>query len=552
MLYLFQIYNLQDSFLSKEIKYSVALKDFRTDMLIISKKNLLQKSPELRHSVVSLTEEFSRTFQPPFKEDFQNQDLPIHISPENLLFMEVFDLAITVPENHEDCLNLMEFAFAQSKIDPNSDYLTFCNRFRIVYNEVASNYKIPAKSVLTSSFFTLDVHSYKKTEEFYDILQNSFGQFMKLLESSNEGCLDWNHDSHKQLLQLNDICEEHTGFQRKNFLLKLFTYLKAFANILYIERDNSAIVSQGRRVPFFGILNHNRALILGKLLFEIKMNPSEYEEYFSNMKLDLMYHIFGNCFPTINLHKQDKLPNDEMYPDNKLYVPDEMMVNYMQKRNWLLAFILNEMYNIGASIVGASEIRIQYLMNYIQLQRIQCLKVVFDSEIITALQNEFNEEKLVNFVRRQIVPEDNVSTPNEGHSDVEAAEEIVEENSKATDWRGLYDILNSLPQNQKDKQEYVALRDFILQGMIKEHCEYNCYKYVYWISDRQLRVETILHCFKYWPLTFCMQAIQAELTSFEPLQENVKETLEQWLKKLEFYKSVSNFTIAFLSNFRFF
>lgn len=472
------------------------------------------------------------------------------LQARNNAFMDIFDIAITQPKNFDDCKALIDVAFEESgfKESNYSTYLQFCLTINSILNELGGKYKCSAVNILNSSRIKLDFQASKNEEELYQCLKELFELFNEQIAAQAEGSVDPQHVSHKSYIKLNDICERLAFCCAENksvtsYLQRLYSYLRAFSRVLYVEGDNSEVLSLGKNVSYFEILNFNRAELMGKLLFERKLNPTNYEQHFSNMKLSLLYHIVGNCFPTINLHQED-ISTDEMYPENRLFVPDENIIDYIQKRNWLLAYILNEMYNVCASTIDVNEIRIQNFVNYMQLPRIQQLKILFnDSELIASLQNEINTEKTMAFITNMI-KKDAIrirhSSTSSGSS-TESGEEMFEEHLKTTDWKLLYDIIESIPENQLRKtNEYSVLQDLILENIVAEQWITGFYEYVRKISNRTLRIETTLHNFKYWPLNFCIDIISAELSNLTASDFEAKTELEIWLKRLQLYENVSH------------
>lgn len=531
------MYQLHDSHLNKEIKYALALDDLKQRLSTNDPDSPTQKSSD----VIFPIKEFFKVRQPPVEdaEFLGSHELLQHLTAASSKFMEIFDLAVTQSRDSQECMVLMEHAFEKVANFRGSSYADFCLKLKDLYKEICSSRELTIAEVLTSSSIKLDKNLYKRDEDFYRNLQKLYSNLKEQLETSEEGFLDHNHRIHKKFLDINELCNEYTSkTHTTNYLLKLYEYLQSFSKILYVTNDNSSIVSKNKHVSYFEILKYNRALLMGNLLFTNRLNPADFEELFTELKLDFMYHIAGNCFPTINLHKQENVADEEMYVENQLFVPDEKMINYIQKRHWLLAFILNEMYNIEASIIDASEMRMQYFMNYIKLPRIQRLKVIFESEMVTALQNEFSPEKIVAYINRLVGNQEDWSKNYAITNEVEPGEEVLEENSKATNWKELYEIMNSLPESAQKKPEYEKLKDIILQNLVSEQYEENYFKYVKYISNRQLRMNTILHYFMCWPLQFCIDTIKDELSSFESLKPEEKEELETWLGRLEFYQMV--------------
>lgn len=557
-----QIFNLHGTFLARETKYTMQLQEFRDKLKILFRKNQIERekgSVSCYKVLRNIVKDFFVSNKPPICEETASlfeqkmKDFPYlsQLQMRNNAFIDIFDIAITQPKNVEDCKTLVDLAFEQNLLKESnfSTYLQFCLTMQSIFNEFVGKYKSSMSDILNVSTLKLDFQASKNEEEIRHSLKTLFELFKEQLDFEENGSLDPQHISHKTYLKLNDVCDRLAFCCAENksvtpYLQQLYCYLKTFSKVLYVEGDNSEILSLGRKVSYFEILKFNRAELMGKLLFELKLNPSNYEQHFSNMKLSLLYHIVGNCFPTINLHQEDNLSTEEMYPENRLFVPDENIIDYIQRRNWLLAYILNEMYNVCASTIDVHEIRIQNFVNYMQLPRIQQLKVLFDgSELIAALQNEINPEKTMTFVNNLVLKKEDIQLTGStsSGSNTDAAEEMLEENLKTTDWKLLYDIVKSIPESQLRKNgEFLALKDVILENLTTEQWEACYYQYVKKIQDHSLRIETILHNFKYWPLKFCIDVILAELSNFAAPDFEAKEELEIWLKRLQLYENVSH------------
>lgn len=556
-----QIFKLHGSSLAEEAMYAMQLEEFRTELKTVFKRNEIERQSGKvlsKDTLVHAFENYFRTNKLPANKEIESvleeivNRLPYlaELQIKNHTFMDTFDIAITQPKDFEDCKVLIDLAYEKTLYKENSfsTYSQFCHNIRNIFNELGLKHQMSAASILNTSLLKLDFQVAKNEEEIRLTLNTLYQQFEEQVDSEEKGNLDPHHVSHSTYLKLNDTCDRLAFCYVENkgvtsYLQRLYIYLKAFSKVFYAEGDNSQILSQGKSVSYFEILKFNRAELMGKLLFEMKLNPSNYEQYFSKLKLSLLYHIVGNCFPTINLHQEDNVPTEEMYPENRLFVPDENLIDYIQRRNWLLAYILNEMYNIRASTIDVHELRIQNFVNYMQLPRIQQLKVLFNgSELIAALQNEINPEKTIGFLNKMMLKKQNdqmTDSSTSSGSNVEPGEEMLEENLKTTDWKLLYDILESIPENQLRKSsDYLVLKDLILENIVTEQWEAGYYKYVRKISNRTLRVEMTLQNFKYWPLSFCIDVISAELSHLDNPHLEVREELEIWLKRLEIYEKV--------------
>lgn len=525
---------MEDTYLAKEIEYSALLTD-------------LYKKKQSHETVL----QFFQKEAPLYETNNESELIPLCFQKENNRFMSMFDFAVTQCGCYEDSEILLNEAFKYCNFKQETDYGVFCMKFKTVFDYVGKKYNKSARDVLVSSNFQLDIDEYKKEEELFEQLEYLYKKFGDELNTSENGCLNSNHKAHATYAKLQEICSSENN---RSYLNRLFTYLKAFSKVLYIQQNNSSIVAQNKNTSFFEMLKYNRALLVGKLLFENNLDPADFEETFVKLKLDLLYHIAGNCFPTINLHKQEIVSSEELYPENRLYVPTDSIMIYVQKRNWLLAYILSEIYNVQTINIDLNRMRIRHFENYIKSSRIQHLRVLFDgSEIITALQNEVDSDKLISFIQKRMESDTaNMTSSYSSEDSVENAEEMSEEHLKAIDWKYLFDIVDSIPENEFRKSEdYINLRDLIIKSMVSELYEFNYQEYVQYISNARLRIETILGSFETWPVDFCIRILKKETSSLQQTDRFEQKILKSWIEKLELYKLVCYLNTNFFQYFLF-
>lgn len=502
--------------------------------------------------------EFFQNSAPVYEESSEKDLIPACLQKENQRFMNLFDFAITQCSTYEDSKALLDEAFKHWTCeDDDVHYAKFCNKFKALFYCIGEKKNISARNVLLSSNFTLDKDQYQKDDDFFEQLATLYHKFEDDLTADANGAMNSIHESHSSFAKLRELCERSVEVplvsESRSYLGRLFTYLKAFSKVLYIQQNNSGIVSKGRNCSFFEILQHNRALVVGKLLFENNLDPADFEEAFAKLKLDLLYHIAGNCFPTINLHKQEVVSSEELYPENRLYVPTSSIMTYVQKRHWLLAYILSEMYKVHALNVDVNRSRIRHFANHMGLPRIQHLKVLFEgSELITALQNEIDADKLTAYIQKRMESDAaELASSCSSEESVESAQEMSEEHLRAVDWKYLFDIVDSIPEYQMRRSEdYQNLRDLILKSMVSELYEFNYYEYVQHISNGRLRIETILGSFDTWPVDFCIKLLTSELSRLEGSSFE-RKVLAGWIEKLELYKLVGCFSNRYVWMFVF-
>lgn len=539
---LFQIFDLRDSDLAHEVDYAETFLKFKK---FLRKNGKSKKS--IDQTLVTFLEAIPHTNTENEKKIqtlVEKNAYVTHFRGEHDFFMNIFDFALTGTKTWEESEILLNQAQEKFNFDESisSNYLNFYKRITQVGHEIGPKDNVSLPEILISPKYPLDVKSHKTKEEFWKNLAQLYDEFNNQNRSNEPGIFNKNHPNHKTLLKMNDLCQkyfEETCGNKENtqYLLRVFNYLKAFSKILYIEQNSSDIISKGKNSSFFDILNFNRSELTGKILFERHLDPTEFEKYFGKLKLDFLYHVVGNCFPTINLHVQENVTIEELYHDNMLYIPSRSIIVYIQKRNWLLAFILNEMYKVEGVKIDISEIRLRTFFNYLKMPRIQHLKAIFDkNEIIAALQNCINAQKVKLFFREQIVEHDLVSIHSQNSSNSDGLEtgEEIQEDTKTTNWKTLYDIIESIPESQmKKKSDLMFCKDNVLVNMVQDGFEPEFYKYANFISNRDLRIDTILNNFKKWPGQFAADIIKSEISRFDCLLDSKIETLRDWLQHVE-------------------
>ncbi|KAG5879116.1 hypothetical protein JTB14_031663 [Gonioctena quinquepunctata] len=511
-------------------KISISYKDVSVDKTTeqFFKQNPNVVDPEIETLVTDLSSKFNF-----FK----------HFVADNEKFMNILDVAVTLPQNHEDCEALLQLACENNTLDNTvvSSYSRFCKKLLELFKDIAAGKNIPAAEILVSPNYSIDLGKFKKEEEFNNSLSSNYNELMDDLKINQTGHLNSKHPSHKSFMKLNKLCSENTESAtiehvKPLYLSKLYNYLRAFSRILYIEQNSSDMVSRGKNTSYFDLLYYNRSELMGKLLFERNLDPSEFEKYFGKLKLDYLYHVIGNCFPTINLHTQENLTKDELYPENNLYTPSKSIILYIQKRNWLLAFILTEMYKVEGVKMDMSEVRMKVFLKYSKLAEISILKTMYHNNvIITALQNEISTQKMTDFVNTQILKQEMLGTQDSQNSNesCETGEELMEDTYKSTNWKELYDLVQSVPENQFSKNiAFSNLKDMILVNLIQDNVLTDSCRYVFFIGDRDMRIGTIMEHMKKWTGDFCMDVIKSEITKFGGMQDGKLIELKMWLLQI--------------------
>ncbi|KAH1006644.1 zinc finger FYVE domain-containing protein 26 [Dendroctonus ponderosae] len=500
-----KIFNMQSTPLAQEIIYTDQLQDLKQNLKRTAKLRQMgenrpdswMKIPNDKLDLDKIVQTFFRKLPPPQQEDS---------SLNHAIFMNVLDLAISQTPSRD----LVPLACKLSPRDVGqTPFSLFTEKLLKFWNE-------PGDLDLVNS--PLEPDTQRKSEDFYATIQNIYSEFCDMLLLNEPGFLDKDHPSHQVIQRLQEQCSSYLELQFKpeeltNYLQKLWNYLRAFSRVLYIERDNSDLVAEGHISSYFKLLGYNRSELMGNLLFQQNLNPAEFERHFGKLKLDFVYHVVGNCFPTINLHADENVAKEELYHENVLYPPSESMISYIRKRNWLLALILIEMYKVKDLEFDVGELRIRNFLNYLHLPKIQHLQPLFNNnEIITALQNDISFQKVQEFVQN--------NRPSE------------EDRLKSTTWRRLAGVLDSIPEKQLKHEDFQSLKDLVLANLGSER--------VMEIKDRDARFNLLVGNLKIWPLDVCIRSIKSEISRFDQTDDHKVDELKAWLEHIEQSKQVMN------------
>lgn len=550
---------MQNTSLVQEIKHTEELNDMRKSLSKLSKLKSIQNECPLPYecdtSIEKAVQDYFRRMNFGNEEiDAQITSLNHELIPAHLygsLFnnktMDILDLTLTFAQNHEDCAELVKVYENHFRTNPNEEatyHKTFM-RIKSIFDEYAHEKKLSFCDILLDPLYSLDVAFQKKEDDMYNLLVEQYDLFTLQLSTNETGILNANHPAHRTFFKLQEVSlalmklNYHTedGKEIFKYLQRLFYYLKAFSKIFYIESNNSTLLSQGRNVSYFHVLNLSRHELVGKLVFNRNMLPSELEAFFGKMKLDLCYNVAANCFPITYFDSDDE--SNLLKPLQK---PSKDILTYIQKRNWLLGFIINEIHKVEERNVDPNDSRVQHIFNYVKLPSVQTLKEVFnDNEFLALLQHRISVRLIENYFTETIKKYDldELRTAQFSELSTESCEEVSEGFLRTTNWKHLLDVVESVPQLQlKETPILQDLRDSVLCNLVAERYEPEYYRFVNHIRSDELRLNLILSDMVHWPGNFCVDLIRAHLSRFDGLGEEHRPVLKDWEEKIKLYEQV--------------
>lgn len=413
------------------------------------------------------------------------------------------DVAFIAAMSHDDTKEVLDCIQFSHK---------FHNKVTVLLNSIQNG---NIQEILTSASYDLDLEAYRTKLQFYHEVKHTLAAFNNYLNNTstdgNDAQLHLIYKTYSDLKQLAGIKEVN----QTSYFHRVFNYLKLFLRIFNTEGSNSDLITRGNFVSYFDQLRRCRSDWMGKLLFERKMDPRDFEHLFGKLKIDLLYTTATNCFPQIRLINRHACV-DRLYEYQE---PTKVVFSYIAKRNWLLAFIINEIFNFEQMEVN--ETRTKYFTQFTNTVEIDNLKRLFsNNKIVTALHQDYYE-RCVNFVNEHMLDEEISDEPA-----VEPAEEISEGHLRST-WMNMLLIIDSIPEC-KFSQETYNLRDTILMNLITATYDDESYKYVKYMKSDDLRRKVILENFMTWPGEFCVSLLKME----------VDPELIKWSEKIQFCEDV--------------
>ncbi|XP_045461225.1 zinc finger FYVE domain-containing protein 26 [Harmonia axyridis] len=556
-----EIFDMNDDEAAKELTNTENLRKLRLESRKLCRIQKIKESSNFSSPVIETESlenfknralrDLNSCIRKKFQKIAEDAECPSHLCHyklKNETFMNIIDFMCT--ESSDLDLNniLLRMTSENNTLcdHSTSSFSIFCEKLIATAEYLIPVKKISIRDIILSAGIPFDVTEYSVNEKFNDELNLLYDEMRSQLIRNEEGIFNNNHLAHKTYNKIDSLFKPSPDecSNNINYLKRLFNYLKAFSKVLYIEQDTSDIIAQGKNTSFFELLDYNRSELMGQLLFEKNLDPTDFEIYFSKMELDFLYHLIGNCFPTINLHSEEFVEEEELFPENNLYLPTKNIILYIMRRNWLLALILEEMYQVPNVKMNINDARINAFLNYRNLDEIQNLKCIFDNnEIATSLQREISYRKVKKYIEEKLQSRCS-NTPPQCDSEVEmleAAEELTEESSAKTEWNKMLEILLAIPEIQKRKNSEIQdFQDNIVCKYINDHFEEESFKKIYYIHNRSKRLETILRNLESWPYDFCLEVIKSEVNCFTPPDGSLVNQLQTWQQKIGLYGALSD------------
>ncbi|XP_018333319.1 zinc finger FYVE domain-containing protein 26 homolog isoform X2 [Agrilus planipennis] len=554
-----KVFSLQDTDLAKEIFFVEKLCDFKEHLEQTLRRKILMKKQQLSNesNVSELVNNFFHLNEnlghlTSLSVENTNSALQ-HLNSKNNKFMNILDLAVIQPDNHEGTEELLNVAVSHNTLNPDvvSPYSEFCKTLLEIFHLVNNGQQLfSVRQILLASEIDLDVKKYIDELETFSKLSSAAETFLQYVNiNASNSKLD-TKELYKCFLQIQTLCLQNTpNEQHLKYLTRLLNYLKAFFRVFHVNQNRFETAILGKNPNLFDLLKHRRVDIIYKLICDMNLEPCDFERSFTKMKLDVVYHVAASYFPQIHISAEcDKAVSTE----NTLSKPDKATIAYIQKRNWLLAYLIKNIHSVENTEFEISEVRIKNYTNFTSLDRIQYLKVVFENnQHLTVLYNKVDQKLVEHFCNKRIVNNNdfNLLSSQLSTESLETGEEIMEGKLKNTDWKYLFNILQSLTERQlKENANLACLRDNILFNLVSDKFEPNSYEYVKYIKEDRLRQNCIKNNFKHWPGRFCIEVMKNEISMYKQDDCDILDDFESWCEKIDICEQLNFYFQMFWSD----
>ncbi|KAL2720586.1 hypothetical protein V1478_010162 [Vespula squamosa] len=310
------MFNMENTALYSEIRFSQALKHFKQEMLNLicpsmtantSKKNTKSSTLETIRLVAQEAMHSSRytnqleTFIA--SQETHMRMLKTNLNNNKILTLSILDLALTMGTT---------YPISQSLCDIAMKYITLCKPlnntehsrlFHQVFQLLHENKKdIPVTNLLSNVMIPLSVEKWKEMNELWTNIMTGYSEF----KQSQKQIVDDEHaKSSIEFKELKIIQKIITSCNNnKNYLQNLQFHLQHLKAIAPINTDNTELLTATRllNIPLHRYFSYH--------LFNKNVEPENLEQIARKLKVDLVYNILISTCPIFPYYHNNKSEND--------------------------------------------------------------------------------------------------------------------------------------------------------------------------------------------------------------------------------------------------
>lgn len=438
-----------------------------------------------------------------------------HDQNQNMILL---DLLFTSCSDFNISANLVSMVneLTWNEESPLKIYLNKVLEFFIVWKEHNySNNKnlntISIMDIIMNEYFPNDINTFKKILEFNEDL----GNLMPNLEHDSRNT----EESFKQamiILANNPYASYINSSVKCDFLKQLWEYLQKLNALIQF---GSNYVNE---LNIFNFLNIPLEKIIGDLVHKRGNLPNKIEKVTNSMNINLfeilVMGLTEDVCPLASINENRYTFNDEIYDNSKPlskyelnYKPDVVVIAYLRKHNWLIAYLIEKLYNLSTN----DDNNINLLRNIFNLERTQLLMPIYEGNVVKTSLNYLIDIHLLN----KYFEEQNVENEN------------------------LLNIFLAIPTIQMKQSTYLRNKKMTL---LQELSKFN-WKYIQFLDNIDLQYDCVNENILNWDeksLKLTLEYI-TEHIRFNDLTLEKQQFLRDKFNKILMFEKVRNYFIFF-------
>ncbi|XP_048486112.1 zinc finger FYVE domain-containing protein 26 homolog [Plutella xylostella] len=344
--------------------------------------------------------------------------------------------------------------------------------------------------------------------------------------------------SDKDLCNVGEVCNQGNKKTRTHYLRMCYMYCKTVAQL---EMSDNKSSDSNNDTPYFAILEKHLHDIFGNMINNKEMPVTALEPICRKLNVNLIPKLILNFCPPIplgNAHKEASEANfnnllQAVYEfkntEENLFVepvaslapppraPDAQCLTYIVMHNWVLAHIIKKIHSPpGDALTQSTDARTKYINNYMELERFNYLKVLFDNnKYLASLHTTIDLDELFQYMPKLI------------------------ESGKLLKCLNIIDALSE--QQLNSSANLKNLRDLILLKLAINPRIENNWKYCEHLKCPELKVDLILNNLCCWPPEGAMEVLDylRFLLDDVVLDDGLFDKCTGWMAKIPLYDQIA-------------
>lgn len=345
--------------------------------------------------------------------------------------------------------------------------------------------------------------------------------------------------SDKDLYNIGEVCHNGNKKTRMHYLRMCYIYCKTVSQLEQEERSPDSYSD----APYFSVLERPLHDIFGKMINSKELPVTHLEPICKKLNVNLIPKLILNFCPSITLDGPQKEATEENFnnllqavydftnPEENLFIepqanfaplprsPDPQCLTYIVLHNWVLAHIIKKIHISPNenSLQQSMDARTKYLNNYMELDKFNCLKILFGgNKYLASLHSTIDLDKLFTYMPQLI------------------------EKGKILK---CLNIIDSLSERQLlCSANLVNLRDLILFKLATNPKMANNWKYCQYLKCPELKMDLILNNLCNWPSEGAIEVLDylRFLLDQEALDDGLYERCSDWMVKIPLYDQIAS------------